>query len=172
MIQLVIYNLPERLRSMNKIFGRLTAIMAAAAVLALAANISNGNISFGKKPDALTSATVKNKGETVSMPGVDGNFIILINKDKTPAGTLDYFTGKGSAVDGLSSHVPKGDEKAVELAHKMTADVTEDDPLMLLSKAEYGDFDILIFSKKIADKYTAKSLYDKEFTQAVELKGE
>ena len=159
--------------SLQKNIGRIASLALSLGVLVLAANVSNGNISFKKGPDAIASATVKNKGETASLSGVSGNFVILINKKNSPADTLDYFTGKTDRSNAkYSCHVPKNDEKAKELAYKMCDDVYEGDALILLSKAEYGDFDILILSKKTADIYTAKSLYDKADVSVVELKGE
>ncbi|MBQ8941508.1 MAG: hypothetical protein IJ062_06675 [Firmicutes bacterium] len=157
---------------MKIIFGRICAVLAALAVLMLSAALSNGTISFKRGPDALTSATVKNKGTSATIAGVSGNFVIIINKEKNPKGTLEYFTGEGEKIKGLSCHIPKGDKKARILADKMTDNVTEGDAMLLISKAEYGDFDILIFSKKTADIYTAKSLYDKDFVDVAELKGE
>ena len=46
-----------------------------------------------------------------------------------------------------------------------------DDALLLLSKAEYGDFGVIVMSKKLADTYTAKSLYDKDYVSIVEIRG-
>ncbi len=157
---------------MKDFFGKAVSVLLAAGFIVLAANVSNGNISFRRGPEALTSATVKNKGESVSVSGISGNFTVLINKNKMPKGTAEYFAGRADRPADIACHIPKDDKKARTFAENMTDKVTEGDALILLSKAEYGDFDILIFSKKIADKYTAKSLYDKDFTEVVEIKGE
>ena len=66
---------------MKKGISKIISAVLACASLVLLANISNGNISFSNKPDSITSATVKTKAATASMKGIDGNFIILINKN-------------------------------------------------------------------------------------------
>ena len=158
----------------NTALSKMFIIMLTIGTLALAANISNGNISLKKGPDALTSATVKNKGEQVSLSGISGNYTVIINKERAPEGTLEYFSGVSEhPISGqIACHIPTGDKKAKDFAETTADLIKEEDALILFSKAEYGDFDILIFSKKTADIYTAKSLYDKEFTEVVEIQGE
>ncbi|MBR6400665.1 MAG: hypothetical protein IKS17_05525 [Firmicutes bacterium] len=157
----------------NTAASRAAVIFLSLGFIALAANISNGNISFKKGPDALTSATVKDTGERVTLSGVSGNYTVIVNKDRVPESILGYFSGREKRpVAEIVCHIPKGDQKAREFALQMTDKAVEEDPMLLLSKAEYGEFDILILSKKTADKYTAKSLYDKEFTAVLEITGE
>lgn len=157
----------------NTALSRIAVIFLSVGFIVLAANISNGNISLKKGPDALTSATVENKGEKVSLSGVSGNFTVIVNKNRVPENVLESFYGAKKSTDTeISCHIPAGDKKAREFALQVADEIVEEDPMLLLSKAEYGDFDILILSKKTADKYTAKSLYDKEFTAVLEITGE
>ena len=69
--------------------------------------------------------------------------------------------------------VAKNDEKAQKFIDDISAEkIVYDDALLMLSKAEYGDIKTIVMSKKTADTYTAKSLYDKDYIEVVELKGE
>ncbi len=157
----------------NTAASKIAVIFLALGFIALAANISNGNISFKNGPDALTSATVKNTAEKVTVSGVSGNYTVIINKNRVAENVLNYFLGtQDRPKDEIVCHISADDKKARELALQMTDKIVEADAMLLLSKAEYGNFDILIMSKKTADKYTAKSLYDKEFTAVLEITGE
>ena len=159
---------------MKKYLRKITVLLFSVLVLVLAANISTGNISLKKGPDALTSATVKNKGETATVSGVNGNFTVLINNEKAPEGTVDFFTCKRKdAPDGLKCRIAHNDKKAAEFMGYMgIGNYSSGDALMLISAAEYKRFDVIVLSKKTADTYTAKSLYDKNYVTAVEIKGE
>ncbi|MBR1444093.1 MAG: hypothetical protein IJ583_11245 [Firmicutes bacterium] len=159
---------------MKKYISKIISFLFACAVIILLMNISNGNISFKSGPDILTSATVKNKGEKASLPGVKGNFTVLINNDRVPVGTVDFFTGKSNIMPGgIKCSVAYNDEKAENFLKQIgISDFTEGDAMLMISKAEYENFDVIVFSKKTADIYTAKSLYDKGFVTAVEIKGE
>lgn len=161
---------------MKKILHLAASGVFAFLVLLLLANISNGRISlnFKNKPDALTSATVEKKAETSSFSGISGNFIVFINKNTASDGTLDFFTGKTDKLPaGFGCSIAKDDEKANRLAKDLSlTNVRYGDALLMLSRAEYGDFDVMILSKKTADSLTAKSLYDKDFVDVVEMKGE
>ena len=158
---------------MKKGISKIISAVLACASLVLLANISNGNISFSNKPDSITSATVKTKAATASMKGIDGNFIILINKNQNST-LKEYLSGDTSKrPENLTLGVAKNDEKAQKFIDDISAEkIVYDDALLMLSKAEYGDIKTIVMSKKTADTYTAKSLYDKDYIEVVELKGE
>lgn len=159
---------------MKKYISRAVSVLLACVTLVLFANISNGNINFSPKgPDAVTSASVKKQASTASIEGVSGNFVVLINKNNSPRGTKEFFEGRQPCPQGLECSVAKSDKKVDGLLKSLAiAASPKDDALIMLSKAEYGDFDVMILSKKLADTYTAKSLYDKDYVDVVEIKGE
>ncbi|MBR1736633.1 MAG: hypothetical protein IJ736_06400 [Firmicutes bacterium] len=159
---------------MRNVVSKIISFAAACIVILLAVNISNGNISFKKGPDMLTSATVKNKGETSTFSGVKGNFTVLINNKNVPEGTIDFFTGKrDTAPSSLKCSIANDDDKAEDMIEQLGIKYySHRDALLMLSQAEYEKFDVIVLSKKNADIYTAKSLYDKDYVTAVEIKGE
>ncbi|MBR1739478.1 MAG: hypothetical protein IJ737_04210 [Ruminococcus sp.] len=133
----------------------------------------------GEEPDAVTSAS-----RALDKPS--GEYVVLINKDRRKnEDTLkfweDFFSGEevGFVFEDIECRVPEGDTAGLKMAESFMSRLPEnqmkvksEDGMMLLSKAEYGMFDIIIMSAETADGFTASTLYDNEGVEAIFVKGE
>ena len=116
--------------------------------------------------DAVSSAT----SYAFNPNDVSGEYVVLIN-DERHSDTIDvwtaFFQGENIPVvlDDISCMICKGDEGAKSYAEICQARLPEnqmkiksENSLLLMSKGEYGKFDIIILSKEIADMYAANSI--------------
>ena len=126
--------------------------------------------------DALSSATV-----VLDQPS--GEYVVLINTDRhTDEEALqtwvDFFEGKEIPVifEDISCKVAKGDANGLEMAQSYQSRLPEnqmlvevEDGILMLSKAEYGKFDIIVMSKEMADSYTASTLFGEDTVRVIEV---
>jgi len=129
--------------------------------------------------DAVASSSV-----IIDAPS--GEFVVLINKDvHTNAENLqtweDFFSGKeiGYLFEDIICTVATGDAGGITMAQSFQSRLPEnqmeiktEDTILMLSKAEYGKFDIIIMSKEIADSFTASTLYDRDNVIMIAVKDE
>ncbi len=114
--------------------------------------------------DALTAATV-----TLDQPS--GNYVVLLNRDVHPdeAKLEDWVTFFEGGEDftyifeDITCAVPAGDSGALEMAQSYQSQLPEHqmvvkrmDSTLLLSRAEYGRFDIIILSQEFAQANTVE----------------
>ena len=122
--------------------------------------ISNG------AADAVSSAT----GYVFDPNDVSGEYVVFINNryhQETIDIWADFFQGKNIPVvlDDISCLVCSNDAPARDYAEICQARLPEnqmkiknENALLLLSKGEYGKFDIIILSKELADNFNAESI--------------
>lgn len=119
----------------------------------------------GDGADATSSASV-----ILDTPS--GSYVVLINRamhtDEEAMNTwADFFEGKEISYifEDIRCTVAKQDANGLEMAksyqsrlpeNQMT--VEQQDAILMLSKAGYGKFDILVLSKEMADAYGIQSL--------------
>lgn len=109
-------------------------------------------------PDAVSKAT------TVSADMVSGEYIVLINDDlhKKKGSTADwiqFFQGESVIIfDDISCLVASNDEAGLEFAEICQARLPENqmtlhqiNSLLMVSKADYAKFDMIIMSKEFAE---------------------
>ena len=125
---------------------------------------------FGKlsgDADAVSSASV-----LIDKPS--GSYIVLINRDRHKnesdlAAWHEFFSGGDSGVifDDIGCVTLQGDAGALELASSFMSrlpenqmKVTSSDPVLTLSKAETGRFDMMIVSAEAAERYGISGIYD------------
>ena len=128
--------------------------------------------------DAVSAAT----DELVDPAELSGEFVVFINTERHPD-TADrwdaFFRGEDVPVimDDISCLVCKGDGTALERAQLCQArlpanqmKVSTEDPVLVLSKGDYGKFDIILLSKELADRYGASSIGGSETVLTVDVK--
>ncbi len=128
----------------------------------------------GGDTDAVSSAT-----SVVEQPS--GACTVFINRsahpdEETLAKWCDFFEGKEIPVlfEDITCGVISNDQMGLEMAqsfqsrlpeHQMT--IAKEDGVLLLSKAEFGKFDVLLISDEIAGAMRADTLYSDEEIQVV-----
>ena len=122
--------------------------------------------------DAVSSASV-----TVDKPS--GKYTVLINNTKHPDKEnlevwQEFFSG--NEIDFLFEDIvctcASGDSGGITMAQSFQSRLPEnqmkiktEDPVLMLSKAEYGRFDVMIMSSELADSFGAQTLYEnKDYT--------
>lgn len=128
--------------------------------------------------DAVTSASV-----IIDKPS--GSYIVLLNEDKhRKYGTADdwarFLNGESLVImDDAQCQVIDQDAGGKQLAESYQSrlpenqmKLTEENGLMLLSKAERGGFDVIVLSREFADAYSANTVYDRENIRVLEIGGE
>lgn len=115
--------------------------------------------------DAVSSASL-----VVEQPS--GEYLVFVNRkrhtDEEALQTwLDFFEGREVSYlfEDISCSVAEGDAGGLDMAksfqsrlpeNQMT--VRQEDGVLMLSKAEYGRYDIIVMSKEAADTYKAQTL--------------
>lgn len=154
------------MRIIRHIFIIGTAVIV---ILGLPLLLSGYFTNSGRKVDAVSSASV-----IIEEPS--GNYYVFINKNrhtdvKKLQSWIDFFNGEEVSFifEDISCLVPDGDSQGLLMAqsfqsrlpeHQMS--VRQEDGILMLSKAEYGRFDMIIMSKEFADLYKAQSLGEHE----------
>ena len=129
-------------------------------------------------PDAVTSAT------TV-LDAPSGDYVVLINRSRHPnAENLsvwhDFFEGKeiGILFEDIECGILNGDKGGLDMARSCQSRLPENqmkliqsDPVLLLSKADNGRFDIIIMSSEAAERYGAESVENKTDADVIRMKG-
>ncbi|SDB08868.1 hypothetical protein SAMN02910317_00456 [Ruminococcaceae bacterium FB2012] len=129
-------------------------------------------------PDAVTSAT------TV-LDAPSGDYVVLINSERHPnAENLsvwhDFFEGReiGFIFEDIECGTLAGDTGGLEMARSYQSRLPENqmklipsDPVLLLSKADSGRFDVIVMSSEAAEKYGAESAAKRPGVQVLRVKG-
>ncbi len=127
--------------------------------------------------DTIASATV-----IIDQPS--GGYVVFINKDlHTDTDNLavweDFFSGKeiGFLFEDIDCVVADTDPAGLELAKSFQSRLPEnqmslrtEDATLLLSKAYYGRYDTILFSKEFCDGYNAEKMAADE-TDIIESEG-
>ena len=130
-------------------------------------------------PDAVTGASV-----IVDKPS--GDYIVFINLDKhTDEDNLslwnDFFEGKDVSFifEDINCYVAKNDVNGLTMAQNFRSRLPEnqmtistEDGTLIISKAEYNKFDVIIMSQEIADFYDAETLFGNDSIDIIRVKGE
>lgn len=130
-------------------------------------------------PDAVTSASV-----IVDKPS--GDYIVFINLNKhTNKENLalwhDFFEGKDVSFifEDINCCVAKNDVNGLTMAQNFQSRLPEnqmiisaEDSTLMLSKAEYNKFDVIVMSQEIADFYSADTLFKNSNIDVIKVKGE
>lgn len=129
-------------------------------------------------PDAVSSASV-----IVDKPS--GAYLVYINLEKhTDSEALetwrDFFAGKeiGLIFEDIICSVASGDVNAKTLAENYQSrlpehqcEIKSEDVTLMLSKAEFKKFDILVISQEFADAYHADSLSGRPGIEVIQVQG-
>ncbi|MCR4672695.1 MAG: hypothetical protein K5637_05620 [Lachnospiraceae bacterium] len=125
-------------------------------------------------------------GATTVLDKPSGDYVVLINREvRTSEDTfntwVDFFSGREISFlfEDISCMVGRGDAGGLSMAQSFQSQLPEnqmkvelEDPIMMISKAEVGKYDIIVMSAEFADSYSADSLFDNEGTQAIFVKGQ
>ena len=126
----------------------------------------------GNGADAVSSAT----GLILDKPS--GNYVVLLNTDKhknTSDEWMEFFNGKSVMImEDISCMVADGDSGGLEFAKSLQSRLPEnqmrirsENGIMMVSKAEYSGFDVIIMSQELADAYTASTVYGREDIEVI-----
>ena len=133
---------------------------------------------FQKGVDAVSSASV-----ILEQPS--GEYIVLFNQnlhtDKEALATwLSFFRGEEISFlfEDIHCVVADTDAAGLELARSFQSRLPEnqmelrtENAALMLSKAAYGRFDIMLLSGEFADAYGAEDLYEKDFIKVLRSDG-
>lgn len=113
-----------------------------------------------------------------------GEFIVLVN-EKTQAGYIDqwreFFTegDAGVIMSDISCMVIEGDINAQQLAERFQArlpenqmTISQENGLLLASRAESGIFDAIVVSSEMAQSYKMQDIFTKKGVVCINVKGE
>ena len=127
--------------------------------------------------DAVTSASVE-----VDAPS--GRFLVLINRDKHTGESLalwrDFFSGREVSyiLEDITCTAAATDASGLEMARSFQSRLPEnqmrlktEDAALMLSKADWGKFDIIIMSAETAERYGAKSVYEDKNVEVTSVEG-
>ncbi len=129
-------------------------------------------------PDAVSSATA-----IVDAPS--GDYLVLINRSRHTnpenlAVWQDFFAGREIPFifEDLVCGTASGDMGGIEMARSYQSRLPENqmkleqvDPVLLMSKADAGRFDVIVLSAEAAEKYGAESVCRLTDTEAIKVKG-
>ena len=128
--------------------------------------------------DAVTSASV-----IIDKPS--GAYVVLLNEERhTKRGTAEdwarFLQGESLVImDDVDCQVIDQDSGGRQLAESYQSRLPEnqmrvrgENGLLLVSKAEYGGFDMIVMSKEYADSYNARTVYDQANVRVLEIGGE
>ena len=132
----------------------------------------------GQGPDALTAATV-----TIEQPS--GAYVVLINQEihqdtEKLAVWKRFFSGQeiDYIFEDISCVVADSDAAGLELARSFQSRLPEnqmrlrtEDTTLMLSKAKYGRFDVMLFSKEVYDTHNAAAITGKDQVMTIESEG-
>lgn len=119
----------------------------------------------GKAPDAVSGASV-----VIDQPS--GEYVIFINRDRHPDEEnlrtwIDFFEGKEITFlfEDITCMVAKGDALGLEMAQSLQSKLPENqmqieqtEATLMLSKAEYGRYDVIIMSQEMAEAFRAETV--------------
>ena len=159
-------------------------IVFTAAALIILLGIPFANSDYFKKmisgnPDAVSSSSV-----VVEKPS--GDYIVFINLEKhTNKENLslwhDFFEGRDVSFifEDIKCYAAQNDVNGLTMARNFQSRLPEnqmqiliEDGTLILSKAEYNKFDVIVMSQEIADFYSAESLFDNDSIDIIRVRGE
>lgn len=129
--------------------------------------------------DSVSSASV-----VIDQPS--GNYVVLINLEKhTDEENLglwhDFFEGEDVSFifEDIVCTVAGNDVNGTTMAQSFRSRLPEnqmkiksEDATLMLSKAEYNKFDVIIMSEEIAEMFSAETLFDNENVDVIRVSGE
>ena len=137
--------------------------------------LGGASILRGDGMDAVTSASV-------ILDAPSGEYVILINREKHTEDKLEewnhFFKGEDVSYifEDLVCYVMDGDLGGQTMAESYQSRLPENqmqilsmDATLLLSRAEYGNVDVVILSAEMASAYHAEDLYDKEQMAVIDI---
>ena len=164
---------------MKTAFRHIITVLAAIFVLAGIPVLSTGYIQNKLSGvDAVSAATV-----IIDQPS--GAYVVLINKDRHKnADNLEtwqtFFKGEeiGFLFEDISCTVADMDVSGLDMAQSFQSRLPEnqmtlrkEDITLMLSKAGYGLFDVIMMSKEVYDAYGAAAFTDEEKMVIIEEEG-
>lgn len=135
-----------------------------------------------EKFSAMTGNTDTTSSATVVLDAPSGEFVVLLNrelheKNGSLAEWTAFFSGEeiGIIFEDISCGVAQSDAAGLDFARSLQSRLPEnqmtiytENGTLLLSKAEYGKFDVVVLSKEAAKLYGAATLYGREEVLALE----
>lgn len=107
-------------------------------------------------------------GASLVVEAPSGTFLVLLNHDRLQEDGFweRFFSGQevDFCFEDITCAVPENDPAALEMArsfqsrlseHQMT--VRQEDPTLLLSKADHGRFQVIVLSAELAEHYRAQT---------------
>ena len=153
---------------MTRVIKHIAVCLAGISLLiAVPFALAGGFTVFSGGADAVSSASV-----IIDKPS--GSYTVLINRDRHRsesdlAAWHEFFSGGEFTIifDDIECVTLKGDSGALTLAQSFMSrlpenqmKVTAGDPVLTLSKAENGRFDMMIVSAEAAGRYDITGIYD------------
>ncbi len=128
--------------------------------------------------DAVSSASV-----IIDQPS--GDYVVLLNLDKHTdeenlAMWYDFFEGReiDFIFEDIYCMTAQSDINGTTMAQSYRSRLPENqmqlntiDGTLMLSRAEYGKFDVIVLSEELADFYTASTVYDMDNVAVLHVKG-
>lgn len=134
-------------------------------------------------PQRVLSGVDAVSAATVILDQPSGAYVVLLNRERHTdeeklATWVDFFGGKeiGFLFEDISCVVAVGDAAGLELAKSFQSRLPEnqmslrtEDATLLLSKVEYGKFDVVLMSKEAFEAYRAENLLEIDGVEVVEM---
>lgn len=167
---------------MKKALHILALTAVAAAIFALPYRVFIGPIRLGALfggggVDAVTSPSI-------ILDAPDGSYVVLLNearhqKYRTAQDWADFLSGESLVImDDVACAVIDTDAGGIEMAESYRSRLPENqmkitrmDGLMLMSRAQYGAFDVIVLSRAYADAMQASTVYGLEDVRVIEVGG-
>lgn len=152
-----------------KVLSHIVVIAAALALLVGAPYVAFANRDAMQARLAAVDAV---SSVPVARDAPSGRFVIFINKDKHPdhavlADWVTFFSGKDAPLikEDVTAVALVNDPAGIEMAESLQARLPEhqmtvmlEDPILALSKADEGLFDVLVVSEEVADALAADTV--------------
>lgn len=166
---------------------KATLLLILAGVIFLLFNVCNQTVSI----DVLTGPTPHSRVHVAPIPASEEGYVVYLNSDRIKnirdvvqafdTSSEDNGDSRETASDGsIVLTVSAGDDNASKMAGQLqrnakgagiTAEIHTEDPLLAISKAETGRFEVLVLSDTVREQYQADTLLKKDFIEAIEPEG-
>lgn len=169
---------------------RIQPLLILAGITFLLLNVNNQTIRI----DSLTAPTSQSRVQVEPIPASEEGYVVYLNSDRLTdkgdvirafdaspeddIGSPDQ--ASGDSIDSIILTVPAGDDNASKMAAQLrknaeaagiAAEIHTKDPLLAISMAETGRFEVLVLSDTIREQYHADTLLKKAFVEAIEPEG-
>lgn len=162
-----------------KAIRHILCIAAGLLVFFVLPGFLTGNLSVltGSAADAVTGASM----EVPDSPS--GEFYVLLNRDRHALSLEDwrsFFEEKpvGVIMEDISCLAVQGDTAGRQLADRYLArlaanqmSLKEENSLLVVSRAESGQFDVIIVSKEMAEAIGFETAMGRSFTETIAVEG-